>query len=126
MARKILYVGDSDVVNKSHKGLLFKAKRKLNKLIIRDFKDDVGRIGFEIDRYIVCSRSKPYGFIVSTNKSLVEQAKRINKKILMYIGQNDAFYEFDPAEIMKTGLIVRRGHEEMWNYDIKLGRRVEG
>jgi hypothetical protein len=92
---------------------------------LKEFRDDVGRIGFSVDNFIVSAKKSTYGYIVSTHKSLVELAKQQNKKILMYIGENDAFYEFDPDEIIKTGAINRRGHEEMWNFDIKMGKRYE-
>ena len=114
-------MGDTDVVNKGQSGLLDIAKKKLNKMVLKEFRDDVGRIGFSVDNFIVSAKKSTYGYIVSTHKSLVELAKQQNKKILMYIGENDAFYEFDPDEIIKTGAINRRGHEEMWNFDIKMG-----
>jgi hypothetical protein len=123
MGRKILYVGDSDVVNKSQKGLLNVAKKKLNKFVLKEFRDGIGRIGFEVDNFIVVARSTTYGYIVSTHKTLVESAKEKGKKILMYVGKNDAFYEFDPDEITETGTINRRGNEEMLNFDIKCGVR---
>jgi hypothetical protein len=121
--RKILKVGDSEAVNKSQLGLLKVAKKKLNKFILKDYKDNVGRIGFEVDNFIVGARSYIYGYIISTHKSLVEIAIAKKKKILIYIGNSDAFYEFDPNEIKKTGSLNLRGHEEMYNYDIKGGTR---
>lgn len=123
MVRKIMYVGDTDVVNKSQNNLLEIAMKKLNKVVLRELRDEVGRFGFETEKFIVCAKKSSYGYIISTHKTLVEKAIRVNKKILMYLGENDAFYEIDPNEIIKTGTINRRGHEEFWNFDIKILRR---
>jgi hypothetical protein len=125
MARKIMYVGDTDIVNKSLTNLLEVAKKKLNKVVLNEFRDEVGRFGFEIENFLVCAKKSPYGYIVSTHRTLVELAIQKYKKILMYLGENDAFYEVDPKEIIKTGTINKRGHEEFWNFDIKLGKRFE-
>jgi len=116
-----MYVGDTDIVNKSQKELLKKAKYKLNKLILRDFKDSVGRYAFEVDKFVVACRSYLYGYIVSVHKQLVNYAKTKNKKILVYFDDVDKFYMFDPIEIEKFGTINRRGEEEMINFDIKNG-----
>jgi len=125
MSRWIPKISDTQVVNKSQKKLLDTAKRKLNKYVIREFKDSVGRIGFEIDTHIVMAKEYIYGWIVSFHKSLVKMAFEKNKKILLYVGKNDAFYEFLPANVFDKGTINVRGHEEMLNIDIKSGKRYD-
>jgi len=123
MSRWIPNISDTQVVNKSQRKLLDIAKKRLNKHILREFRDSVGRIGFEVDTHLVMAKGYVYGWVVSFHKSLVKLAFEKNKKILLYIGKNDAFYEFLPATVFDKGTINVRGNEEMLNVDIKSGKR---
>lgn len=122
-ARWIPKVEDTPRVNKSQRGLLNYSKTKLNKLVIREFRDGVGRFGYEVDTHLVTAKKETYGWIVSFHKTLVELAMEKNKKILLYLASNDAFYEFNPATVKRKGTINIRGHEEMINIDIRSGKR---
>jgi hypothetical protein len=117
---------DVDVVKKSKGSLLPKAMKRLNRLVLRTFSDDVGLVAFEVDDFVVVAKKYVLrGSIVSTHMNAVRQALELGKDLLMYIGERDKFYMFYPQDIIGNGVKNMRGLSEFINFDIKLGRESD-
>jgi len=60
-----------------------------------------------------------------TLKQLKVFRRYTNKKLLIYIGKSDKFYQFDPAKALTEGKINLRAGIEMVNFDIRDGENIE-
>lgn len=120
-------INKGDVALKKGKGGLL--SRALEGFIIKEGKfiqDGVGKIGVDVGEWILVAKPYPYGYIVSINKKLLDMAKELKKKVAFYIGQSDAYYEFNIDDIEKhiDTFTNHRGEIEMVNFSIKLGVRI--
>lgn len=121
------HVIDTDVVKKSKDGLLPKAMKRLNRLVLKTFRDDVGLVAFEVDDFVVVAkRYVLQGMLVSAHANAVHQAEELGKDLLMYIGERDKFYVFYLQDIFNTCTKNMRGKSEFLNFDIRMGREFNG
>jgi predicted Co/Zn/Cd cation transporter (cation efflux family) len=117
------HICDVDVVKKGKDNLLHKAMKKLNRLILKTYSDDIGLVAFEVDDFVVVAKKYVLrGVIVSAHVNAVRQALELGKDMLMYISERDKFYVFYPHDIINKGTRNRRGGSEFINFDIKMGR----
>lgn len=87
---------------------------------VEPVRDGYGTIAMDIGKFLLVSKEKPYGDIVSVSRQIWDQALEENKKIIMYIQLQGYFYRFDPAEITDYKLNWR-GKSQMVNFGIKEG-----
>jgi len=114
-------VADTDLVNKSFKGLLSVAKRKLDQKVLKLFGDTHGVFAFETEDFVVVAKDYIYGWVISAHEQIIKYALNTKKPLLMFINENSKFYKFSPSEILKEGTKNRRGDSTFINFDIKLG-----
>jgi len=90
--------------------------------------DELGLIGYELENVILVAKKEPYGYIVSCHKiEIFDKAKEEGKAIVMFIARGEAFYQFDPEEIWNSDYYLnRKDNQQMINFNIKLGRRMNG
>jgi hypothetical protein len=121
MPRWIPKIENTNIINKSQKGLLQIALDRLGKpTIFKIFKDSVGIFAYETQNYILVARNYIYGFIISIHKSLVETASMKKKPILVYIDRPNKFYMVEADEILENNTPNVRGDEVFLNFDIRL------
>lgn len=117
---------DTEVVKKGKDNLLHKAMKKLNRLLLKTYSDEIGLVAFEVDDFVVVAKKYVLrGSIVSTHMNAVRQALELGKDLLMYIGERDKFYVFYPQDIIGNGVKNMRGLSEFINFDIKFGRQFD-
>jgi len=108
------------------KTLLWQAFQKIQPAELMDrLKDDHGIFALNLDKGVLVAKKEPYGYIVSAHMRAVVSAFNQKKNLIMYIGSQDKFYEFNPNEIMEKSENNIRGGEVMMNFNIKLGKRRE-
>jgi hypothetical protein len=84
--------------------------------------DRHGTFAYEYPAFFLVAKGYIYGDIVSCHLKLVTYAQATGKKIVMFIAENEWFYEFDPDEIQKCGAVNVRGDQEMLNFTIRKGK----
>ena len=115
--------------SKGKQGLLMKALTLLNTTVDPDeiLSDHNGIFAVHLEDHILCAKGYVYGDMVSCHKRVVYAAKNEKKKVLMFIGNTDKFYEFEPDAIL-TDVETQendRDGETMTNFNIRLGVRYE-
>jgi len=109
--------------------LLRKAIKKIvdehNENLKKGLKDKTRKVwGYVTDKYVVVAKRYIYGNIVSCHAEACFLAFNLKKKIVMYIEDMDKFYVFDPVEVIFNSERNYRRGILMFNFDIKLGRRL--
>ena len=111
------------------KNLLKKATKKLKaEFPLETLKDSHGTYGYRFGHYVLLAKDYIYGNIVSVHRKALGIALTNSIPILLYINDADAFYEFDPQELLKVTNQEDdnvKGQEIMRNFSIKLGKRFE-
>ena len=87
--------------------------------------DDHGLIGLEYNDFIMVAKKYIYGWVVSAHETTIKRASREGKTIIMFIGDDDKYYEFMPNVILDKSTKNIRGGITMLNWDVKLGKRVD-
>lgn len=115
-----------DYSNRKGSGeLLSKALKLARKRAMRSLRDDKGIYAYELRNTFLVAKKELYGNIVSIHYSLLKRAWDKEKQIVMYIESENTFYNFDPQEILDQKLFNNhKDGEEMINFNIKLGRRI--
>ena len=113
----------SSVEVKKGNGLLSFALKRSGREPISQLKDNSGIFAFRIKDGILTAKSYIYGNIVSSHKRAVISAYNSKLPLLMYIGNQDKFYRFNPETIIHNSEENKRGKEIMLNWNIKLGVR---
>jgi len=98
---------------------------RYNEYIIKPIKDAHGQIAYLTANCVLCAKSYIFGSIVSCHEALCDLAIELNKELVMYIDKNNAFYQFDPFEVLLEGQINQRGGFNMINFSIKLGKKYQ-
>ena len=113
-------------IKKGSNTLLWTAFEKIqpNELEYK-LKDNIGTFALDTEKGIMTAKKYIYGNIVSCHKRAVFSAINQDKKLIMYIGDADAFYTFNPAEVWNRSEENKRGSAIMLNFNIKLGTRLE-
>ena len=88
----------------------------LNKIV-----DSIGLVGYETAKFILCAKEKPYGWVVSCHEGLLYLAMQKKIPLVMYIGEGNKFYKFNPIECLENGQLTERAGKQMRNFNIKLG-----
>jgi len=109
-------------------GLLKKAAAKIRENIgvvpIHVLKDKSGVFAIEYKKWFVTANKYRYkGNILSNQKQIIQRAHRYQKKLVVYVGDDDEFYMFDPEKILDQHWENQRGYITMYNYDVALGRQ---
>jgi len=91
--------------------------------------DEYGVFGFSFSNFVVVAKSYVLPFqqwddMVSCHKRAVISAINMKKKLLMYIGEMESFFEFDPNEVYEKSLENIRGTSIMLNFLLSLGREI--
>ena len=111
------------------KNLLKKAVRKLKAEHPKEvLKDSHGIYGYRFGHYVLLAKGYIYGNVVSIHRKALGIALTNSIPIVMYIEDADAFYKFDPQDILKETSSEDdnlKGQEIMRNFSIKLGKRFE-
>jgi hypothetical protein len=103
----------------------FECEKRLHQHIFKALRDQIGLVGFETEKYLLCAKKEPYGNIVSCHAGLLQKAIDTDKQLLMYIQKGSKFYAFIPEQCLAEGRTNLRGGIEMVNFQIKLGSNVE-
>lgn len=96
---------------------------------LKILKDPKGAFSVEYPKFFLTANSYAWkGYIVSNQIEIIKRAILHKKDILLYVGNLNKFYIFDPQVILDTGVKNIHGYLTMVNYDIKLGKefRIEG
>ena len=113
--------------------LLYKASKKLvkfHKAFIGTKRDNKGIVTLEYpDFLLVAKKYLWHGYMISIHETVIKYAIRKHKKIVIYIEENDWFYELDPERILnddetKPNIRGRDSSQRMMNFNIRLGYRV--
>jgi len=104
--------------------LLFKAHNLLGGIIVDKLEDELGVFALNLINHVLVAKDYIYGNKVSAHKRAVISALNQKKPLIMYIAQENKFYEFDPKMIMNHSDENMKGKALMINFDIKLGERL--
>lgn len=113
---------------KGSSGLLKKAAAKIRSEIgvspIKVLRDQNGIFAIEYKKWFVTANKYLYkGTILSNQKEMVLRAHRYQKGLLVYIGEDDLFFLFDPNDILDQHWENERGYIKMYNWNVNLGRQ---
>jgi len=90
----------------------------------RVLEDDYGVFAINLDNGVLVAKDyKLRGRIVSCHRRALVSAYNQRKPLLMYLAEDDCFYEFSPREIMGCSFQNYKGTALMENFDISLGRK---
>ncbi len=118
-------VNTGDNIPKGGK-LLEEARASLGDVIIETLSDDNGVFGYVTNNCVLVAKNYIWGNLVSAHKKAVISSINTNKKLVMYIGRNKAFYSFEPHEILNNSEENTRLGSVMLNFNIRLGKRYGG
>lgn len=104
-------------------GLLSFALRRSGKQQTGHLNDSNGKFAYRLKDGILTARQYIYGNIVSAHKRAVISALNNKVPLIMYISNQDKFYQFNPETLLKESEENIRGDEIMLNFNIKLGKR---
>ena len=104
---------------KGSSGLLRKAAAKIRSTIgvtpIKVLRDQNGVFAIEYKKWFVTANKYLYkGTILSNQKEMVLRAHRYQKGLLVYIGEDDIFFLFDPNDILENHWENLRGYIKMY------------
>jgi len=104
---------------------LKKANNKLHSLgyiELRKLMDPKGVFSVEYPKFYLTANAYAWkGYIVSNQKEIINRARLHKKKILLYVGDMDKFFIFNPQDIIENCAANRHGYLSMLNYDLSLG-----
>ena len=112
---------------------LYKAAKKLvgfHKTFISSKRDSKGMVALEYPDFLLVAKKYIWREkFVSIHETVIKYALRKNKKIVIYIEENDWFYELEPKRILqddetKPNIRGRDSSQRMLNFNIRLGHRV--
>jgi len=89
-------------------------------------KDTHGEYAYRNGHYLVLAKEYVFGDIISFHKTAIAKAIEHQIKMLLYLKDTDAFYEFDPEEILRNTTEYDenvKGKALMLNFPMKLGKR---
>lgn len=114
-------------VHRYRDNLLFKAAERINGRALRTRKDKIGIICLEYPSFVLVARRYVFQGIVSVHRTIINYTKDNFKKIVMYVDEENGFFVFDPAQILKESTPNTRGYSEseiMENFSFDLGTRI--
>lgn len=87
--------------------------------------DDYGVFAINLPRFVLVAKQYIMGWVVSAHKRAIVSALNQSKPLVMYLGEQDKFYEFDPKKILEDNVGENyKGTSLMVNFDIRLGKRI--
>jgi hypothetical protein len=105
-------------------GLLKEALAQLGVTPQEPLRDDSGVFAFHLGECVLVAKRSTFGFIVSAHKRAIYAALNRGVPLVMYIANTKSFYEFDPMQLVKESIMNVRLGETMFNFSIKLGKRI--
>lgn len=99
--------------------------KKYGYINIKILQDKKGAFSVEYPKFFLTANSYAYkGFIVSNQIEIINRAKIHNKDLLLYVGEFNKFYIFDPEEVIENSYENRHGYLTMLNWDFKIGKEL--
>ena len=83
--------------------------------------DDNGTYAYVLDDAVLVAKRYIYGYIVSAHEKAVKKARDNNLNLVMYIGNQNKFYSFNPSKVIEQSHENVRGGSVMLNWSIRLG-----
>lgn len=116
---------------KGKNNLLKKAFDELLKIfpseqLVNKFCDEFGIYALETKSFILTAKDYIYNGIVSAHSQAVHQAWVKGKPLLMFIGREHKFLQFNPEKLLENSFLNIRGSITMINFDVKLAEKVYG
>ena len=106
--------------------LLSDALDKLDKIgwkPLRTLEDEQGIFCIEYPKFYLTANSYLYKkHIISNQKEIIYRCKTHKKKLVVYIGESDKFYIFNPEDILMQHWENQRGYLTMYNWNVNLGK----
>ncbi len=113
---------------KGQTGLLETAHKILHDIGIRStgtLRDKKGEFAKEYcSWFLIANKSIFENTWISADEKLIERCLKKRKKLLVYIGQDDEFYLYDPNDIMRENWPNERGYLNMLNWNYTIGKLV--
>jgi hypothetical protein len=81
--------------------------------------------GFNFPEYILVAKDYIYGYIVSCHSQAVGIAMNQQKPLIMYLDEDEKFYEFSAEDIINNHDKNIKGGIVMMNFDIHLGKNFK-
>lgn len=82
-------------------------------------KDNDGVFALDTSKGVLVAKKETYGFIVSAHKRAVFSALNQDKKLIMFLKKNNAFYAYNPFMIWRNSEENKRGEAIMLNWNIQ-------
>lgn len=106
--------------------LLSDAIKKLKKIgweKLRILKDEKGVFCIEYPKFYLTANSYLYKkHILSSQKEIIYRTKKHMKKLVVYVGENEKFYIFNPEDILMQHWENQHGYLTMYNWNVNLGK----
>lgn len=91
----------------------------------RKLRDDYGIFGYNLKSFVLVAKQYIMGWVVSAHKRAVVSALNQSNPLVMFLDEQDKFYEFDPKQILEDNVGENyKGTALMVNWDIRLGKRI--
>lgn len=92
----------------------------------RVLSDDTGEFALVTDEAVVVGKKYVWkGTTVSCHKRAVVAALNMDKKLTMYILDQQEYYHFHPLKILQEGEVNMKGSAKMLNFPIKHGIKMD-
>lgn len=113
---------------KTDKNLLVHAYNRLQRLypsikLLNKLSDKYGVFALDTNYGLLVAKSYIWGSYISCHHRVLISCINQNKSLIMFIGDAEKFYKFDPKEVLKKSEFNFRGDVKMANFPIKLGSR---
>lgn len=113
---------------KTDKNLLVHAYNRLQRLypsikLLNKLSDKYGVFALDTNYGLLVAKSYIWGSYISCHHRGLISCINQNKSLIMFIGDAEKFYKFDPKEVLKKSEFNFRGDVKMANFPIKLGSR---
>ncbi|RLG43131.1 MAG: hypothetical protein DRO01_00110 [Thermoproteota archaeon] len=86
--------------------------------------DASGIYCYETTHYMITAKRYIWNGIISVHNKILFDAYAKQKKIVVFISENNSFYFFKPEKIMDEGYENLRGKIIMINFPVKISERV--
>lgn len=105
--------------------LLTQASKKFAELFpeempIHFFRDSKGVYCIETRNFILVAKKYIFKNIVSAHAQAVYHAWAKNKKIAMFIAEENRFLFFDPEKVLAVGFTNKKGKTLMFNFKVEI------
>ncbi len=100
-------------------------KQVTKEKIVAILRDNYGVFGYNMERAVLTAKKEPFYDIVSCHKRALFSALNTKKPLVIFMKDNNAYYKFNPEEILKADpRINERAEAPFFNFPISLGKRI--